>query len=376
MQIYTFVCEKSNVLEIGQDIHLKKGLNIRMIGEAEQVYSNVEDANIYELKPTDFHQLTPKLLVKIGDKVKIGSPIFHDKYNKEINFCSPVSGEIKDIIRGAKRRILKVVIVSNDSSESVHFPIIKDMNRESIIQAMCLSGLWPCIRQKPYDTIANPKDVPKSIFISSFNSAPNAIDNDFALYGKEDLFQAGLDIVSKLTDNVTHLNIDGYSNPSKVFTNAKNVQINRFYGHHPAGNVGIQVHHLDPINKGEVVWYVEPQHILAIATLFREGRYDPSKIIAVTGSQVKKPKYYRTIQGTSIKNFLKDNLQNGESRIISGNVLTGERIDIDGSLGFYNFQITAIPEGNVSEFLGWLSPGLSKFSASRTFLSWLFPNKK
>ena len=376
--MYNFANEKSNKFKMSKDIRLRKGLNIKLTGEAEQVYSNVESSTNYEIKPTDFYSLTPKLTVKIGDKVKAGTPVFYDKYNEKIKFCSPVSGEITDVVRGAKRKILKVVITADKDISYLDTPSIsiENLSREEIIDKMCTNGVWPFIRQKPYDIIANPLDMPKSIFISAFNSAPISIDNDFALYGKDELFQQGLNIITKLTTGITHLNIDGYSNPSKVFTKAKGVQINKISGPHPAGNTGVQIHHIDPINKDDIIWYLTPQDVLTIATLFVEGRYDASRIIAVAGSQIKKPKYYRTIAGTKVTNFLKDNLNEGNSRIISGDVLSGTKIDEDGSIGFYDYQITVIPEGDKSEFLGWLSPGLDKFSNSRSYFSWLTPTKK
>ena len=360
------------------EIRLNKGLNIQLIGESEQVYSASEFSKTFELKPTDFHGLTPKLTVKIGDKVKAGTIIFIDKYNEMVKFCSPVSGEVTDIVRGEKRRSLKVVIISDIEIEYESLKIEKttDLNREKIIDKMCSNGVWPFIRQKPYDVIANPLDTPKSIFISAFNSDPIAIDNDFALYGKDELFQYGLDIITKLTSGITHLNIDGYSNPSKVFADAKGVQVNKISGMHPSGNVGVQIHHIDPINKDDIIWYLSPQDVITIATLFKKGKYDVSRIIAVSGSQIKNPRYYRTIAGTSVFNFLKDNLNEGKTRVISGNVLTGKKIDVNGTLGFYDYQINAIPEGDESEFLGWISPGLKKFSASRSFFSWLTPSKK
>ncbi len=373
MQIYTFATEKSNKFKMSKDIRLKKGLNIQLTGEAEQVYYTAEVAKTYELKPTDFHGLTPKLTVKLGDKVKAGTVLFIDKYNEKVKFCSPVSGEVTDIVRGDKRRILKVIITSDDEIEyeDLTSENIEELSRERIIEKMCSNGVWPFIRQKPYDVIANPSDTPKSIFISAFNSEPIAIDNDFALYGKDELFQYGLDIITKLTEGITHLNIDGYSNPSKVFTDTKGVQINTISGKHPAGNVGVQIHHIDPINKDDIIWYLSPQDVLTIAALFKDGKYDVSRVIALAGSQIKRPKYYRTIGGASITNFLEDNLNEGKTRVISGDVLTGTRIDKNGALGFYDYQITAIPEGDEEEFLGWMTPGLNKFSVSRTFLSWL-----
>jgi len=363
---------------MSKEIRLKKGLNINLLGEADKVYASVKPSERYVVKPTDFHGLTPKLAVKVGEKVKAGSTLFFNKYNDKVNFCSPVSGEVIDIVRGAKRKILELVLKPDAVIEYEKFATAsaKSISREQIIDSMLKAGIWPFIRQKPYDIIANPTDMPKAIFISAFNSAPLTIDNDFALYGMDELFQKGLDYVVQLTSGKTHLNIDGNTNPATVFTGAKGVEINKISGAHPAGNVGIQVHHIDPINKGEVVWYLQPQDVIAIARLFTEGKYDVSRIVALAGSQVKKPKYYRTIAGATIANLLADNISEGDNRIISGDILTGQHIAINGNLGFYDTTITVIEEGKEQEFLGWILPGLHKFSASKTFLSWLTPSKK
>ena len=378
MQIYTFAAEKSNLKSMSKEIRLKKGLNINLLGEADKVYASVKPTERYVVKPTDFHGLIPKLAVKVGDKVKAGTTLFFDKYNDKVNFSAPVSGEVIDIVRGAKRKILEVVLKADAVIEYEHFnsDTAKSISREQIIDTMLKSGVWPFIRQKPYDIVANPTDMPKAIFISAFNSAPLTIDNDFALYGMDELFQKGLDYITKLSSGKTHLNIDGNTNPSKVFTGAKGVDINKISGAHPAGNVGVQVHHIDPINKGEVVWYLQPQDVIAIARLFTEGKYDVSRIVALAGSQVKKPKYYRTIAGATVANLLFDNINEGDNRIISGDILTGQHIDVNGTLGFYDTTITVIEEGKEQEFLGWILPGLHKFSASKTFLSWLTPSKK
>jgi len=363
---------------MSKEIRLKKGLSINLLGEADKVYASVKPTDRYVVKPTDFHGLTPKLTVKIGDKVKAGSSLFFDKSNEKVNFCSPVSGEVTDIIRGDKRRILEVVIKADTEITYKDFTIASadSLSREQIIDTMLKGGVWPFVRQKPYDIIANPMDMPKAIFISTFKSAPLAIDNDFALYGMDELFQKGLDYIVKLTKGKTHLNIDGNTNPSKIFTEAKGVEINRVSGPHPAGNVGVQTHHIDPINKGEIVWYLEPQDIIAIARLFTEGRYDISRIVSVSGPQLIKPRYYRTIAGASIGNLLSNNLKEGDNRIISGDILTGQQIELDGSLGFYHTSITVIEEGKEQEFLGWILPGMGKFSVSGTFLSWLMPSKQ
>ncbi len=366
---------------MSKEIRLKKGLNINLSGSADKVYASLKPEQIckkYVLKPTDFHALTPKLLVKVGDRVNAGSPLFFDKYNDRVMYCSPVSGEVIDIVRGNKRRILEVIVNSDDEIKYESFPksSAKELSREEIIDRMLKAGVWPFIRQKPYDIVASPKDIPKSIFISTFKSSPLSIDNEFALYGMEELFQKGLDYIVKLTKGKTHLNIDANNNPSKLFINAKGVQVNHITGSHPYGNVGVQIHHIEPINKGDVIWYLEPQDVISIARLFIEGKYDVSRIIALAGSQVIKPRYYRVIAGVSVTNLLSNNIKDGDNRVISGDVLTGNRIGIDGNLGFYNTTLTVIPEGNKQEFLGWILPGFHKFSLSKTFFSWLNPNKK
>lgn len=378
--MYIFATENHNFLEkeMSKDIRLKKGLNINLKGEADKVYASIPQSDLFSLKPTDFRGLTPKLTVKAGDKVKAGSCLFFDKYNDRVRFSSPVSGEVTDIVRGAKRRILEVKLKADAETKYESFSTLDaGASREQIIEGLLESGVWPFIRQKPFDIIANPIDTPKAIFISTFNTAPLAPDNDFVLHGLDSEFQTGVNFLKKLTDGVVHLNVDGNTNPSKVFTSCKGVQINKVSGMHPAGNVGVQIHHIDPINKGDVVWYLYPQDVLTIARLFSEGKYDVSRIVALTGPQVEKPRYYRTIAGATIKNLLDENTLIGDNnRFISGDVLTGEKIEKDGNIGFYDSQVTVIEEGNKQEFLGWIAPNLDKFSLSKSYFSWLTPSKK
>tara|TARA_Y100000766_G_C18899044_1_gene602377 strand:+ start:1104 stop:2450 length:1347 start_codon:yes stop_codon:yes gene_type:complete len=355
------------------DVKISKGADIKLKGSADRVYANVSNSKYYAIKPSDFHLLTPKMVVKVGDYVEAGDILFYDKNLEVVKFTSPVSGSVIDIVRGAKRKILEVVIEAEKDIKYKQFEIgdLANLNKQQIIDHMLNAGLWPLIRQRPFATIANPMESPKAIFISGFDSSPLAPDNDFIFHGDDNLFQLGLDLVTQLCDGTTHLNLDGNSNPAKVFSTAKGVQINHIFGPHPSGNVGVQIHHIDPINKGDVVWYLTPQDILMIAKFFRDGRCDASKIIALTGAKVKKPRYYRVIQGTSIASMLENNIHEGEKRFITGNVLTGEKINADGYLGFYDFQISVITEGNYSEFFGWLLPGFHKYSLSRTFFSWL-----
>jgi len=354
-------------------------LNIKLVGEAEKTISDLSLPETFAIKPSSFIGVTPSLLVKQGDEVQAGTPLFSDKNNEAIKFCSPVSGEVIDIIRGEKRKILEVKILADKEITYAAFNKANpaDLSREDIIQALLDSGSWPLIRQRPFGIIANPDQTPKSIFISAFDSNPLAPDCNFIMQDNDPAFQTGLDALRKLTNGKLHLNINADTTPAIVFINAKGVEINKISGPHPAGNVGVQVHHIDPVNKGESVWCIHPQDVLIIGRLFDQGKFDASRTIALTGSQVKNPKYYKTVIGSSVKNMITDaGLKKGLSRIISGNVLSGKQIIEEGYLDFYDSQITVIPEGDEPEFVGWLKPGFDKLSMSRTFFSWLTPQKK
>ena len=360
-------------------IKIKKGLDIKLVGKAEKVLEKADRSETFAIKPTDFPGLTPKLKVKVDTQVKAGSALFFDKYRPEINFASPVSGKVIAVNRGERRKILEVIVQADNKLQFEEFKKANPINlsREEVKEELLKSGLWAFFRQRPYDVIANPADTPKAIFVSAFDSAPLAADFDYLVEGEAEAFQKGIDALTKLTDGKVHLNIDAKKTQSKVFTEAKNVQINKFTGVHPAGNVGVQIHKLDPINKGDVVWVIRPQEILFIGRLFDKGIYDVTCKIALTGSEVKNPTYYTTLLGGSVRNILKGQLKDDDKiRVISGNALTGTHIPEDGFLGFYDSQITVIPEGDNFEFLGWALPGLKKFSMSKTFFSWLTPNKE
>ena len=356
---------------------IKKGLDIRLLGDAERTVVDLE-SRLFAIKPPDFTGCFPKMLVKEGDEVKAGSPLFFDKYREEIFFTSPVSGKVSNIRRGAKRKLLEVIVTSDGQNESLDFGATDPAGtkREAITEKLLKSGLWPVIRQRPYSVIANPKDEPKAIFIPAFDSSPLAADFDLMVHGHGNDFQAGLDILAKLTSGKVYLNVHSEKTKSKVFLNAKNVEINQFRGPHPSGNVSVHINRLSPINKGEIVWYVYPQDILAIGRLFLTGKHDTTRLIALAGSEVRYRKYFKTRAGASVENMVKDNVEKGELRFISGNVLTGDKIDKSGFVGFYHSQVTVIPEGNYFEMFGWALPGFGKFSISRTFPSFLFPDKK
>ncbi|MFO7655469.1 MAG: Na(+)-translocating NADH-quinone reductase subunit A [Bacteroidales bacterium] len=360
-------------------IKIKRGLNINLKGKAEKIFAKASHSETYAVKPTDFHGLVPKLNVTTGQEVKAGTPLFHDKYRPEIVFVSPVSGMVKTINRGERRRILEVV-VEKTGLEIDYEPFDRgnplEMSREVVVANILKSGLWPTIRQRPYDIIANPADEPKSIVVSAFDTAPLAPDYDLIVKESGREFQTGIDALSMLTTGKIHLNIHAEYPASQVFTNALNVQVNKFTGPHPSGNVGVQIHHIDPINKGDVVWFLSPQDVITIGRLFINGVYDASWIIALCGSEVLKPRYLKLLKGHCISNLLQNNLTENCHRFISGNVLTGTRIAQNGYLGYYDSQVTVIPEGYHYELLGWAMPGLNKYSAGRTFFSWLAPRRE
>ncbi len=356
---------------------IKKGLDIKLLGEAEKTIVDL-NAEKFAIKPPNFIGCFPKVMVKEGDVVKAGTTLFIDKYRDNIIFTSPVSGKVEAVKRGAKRRLLEIIIDSDGKHESVDFgkSSIADLKKDDIVAKMLKSGVWPLIRQRPYSVIANPDESPKSIMVAAYDSSPLAADFDLIVHGHGDEFQAGLDILTKLTKGTVHLNVDAKKTTSKVFLNSKNVQINTFSGPHPSGNVSVHISKLDPINKGDVVWYLYPQDVLTIGRLFLEGKYNSSRVFACSGSEVTKPKYYKSYIGASIKNMVEGNTSATENRFISGTVLTGEKIEKDGFIGYYDSMISVIPEGNYHEFFGWLLPGFGKFSFSKTFPSYLTPNKK
>jgi Na+-transporting NADH:ubiquinone oxidoreductase subunit A len=367
---------------MSKTISLKRGLDIRLVGEAEKITSDAPRSKFYAVRPTDFHGLTPKMLVKAGDEVKAGTTIFHDKYNESVEFAAPVSGKIHEIVRGDKRRILAVIIESDASdaydSKSIANP--KSASSDEVKQCLLASGLWPLIKQRPFDIVADPSQAPKAIYISAFDTAPLAPDYDYVLHGMKAEFQLGLDVVKHLTTGHVHLGMNGKNKQDEAFENAQNVIKTAFLGKHPAGNVGVQIHHTNPINKGEYVWVVNAQDVAIIGRYFMTGKYDLTKLVALTGSEVKSPKYYRTLPGAQMNGLVEGvTKKEADERIISGNALCGSQESADSYLGFYDNQITVLPEGNQMKFLlteGWLSPGLNKFSNSRLYPSFLFSKKK
>lgn len=360
---------------MSKQIRIKKGLDLKLAGAAEKISKPLNLKN-YALKPTDFHGLFPKLLVRVGDKVKAGTPVFFDKYRDNIIFTSPVSGTITDVIRGEKRKMMEIRIEADgsDSYESFTQADPKSLKKEEVVEQLLKSGVWPLIRQRPYNVIANPEEKPKAIFVTGFDSAPLAADVDFLLQGKEKEIQTGLDALNMLSDAKVHLNL-GPNTKAPALVGAKGVEINNISGPHPAGNVGIQIHHIDPINKGDIVWTMNVADVITIGSLFLTGKYNPEKVVALAGSEIEKPQYYVTKAGAEVAGILDGQLKQDNVRIISGNVLTGTKVEKSGYLSYYHHAITVIPEGNQYSFFGWLIPSPKIYSFYRSAFSWLTPNK-
>ena len=355
-------------------ITIRKGLDIPIDGVAAQHVIDKLDIRLYAVKPTDFVGLTPKLLVAEGDAIKVGDALFCDKNDERIRFTSPVGGMVKAVVRGEKRKILEVVVEADGKIETSEYFGFSE-NSEDLKNIMLQCGLWTMLRQRPFGTVANPDDEPKAIFVSAFSSAPLAPDYDFVMQGREEFFKKGLEALTKLTKGKVHVCF-GHETLGGVMRDIEqlpttNCQLPTHYvkGPHPAGNIGTQIAHIDPINKGDVVWTMNIQDVAVLGELVSTGVYNPEKIIAVAGPNVANPQYYKVRAGACIKDFgFKEN-----SRIISGNVLSGNKIESDGFIGAYDDLVSAIPEGDYYDFMGWLMPGVKKFSYSRTFLSGFLP---
>ena len=355
-------------------IKLCKGLDIRLQGEAAKTIVDAPLAAEYAVSPLDFEGLTPKMLVKVGDTVEAGSPLFFDKKRPEIVFTSPVSGTVAAVNRGEKRKILSVVVTADKEVAYKEFAKldVATASREDIVKLLLESGLWTMFIQRPYGVVATPSDMPKAIFVSAFDSAPLAVDYDFALAGDKEALQKGFDVLGRLTEGKVHLSYHA-DQTAPSFTG---VELHAFKGKHPAGNVGVQIHHIDPINKGEKAWTLNIQDVAILGRLFLNGKVDMSRVIAVAGSCVAEPKYYRVVAGASVKALLGGKLSNEHARVISGNVLTGRNVGMEGFLGVNANMLTVIPEGDDYELLGWAMPRFKKFSVSRAYFSWLFPCRK
>lgn len=359
------------------DIKVKRGYDLKLQGEAEKKLENAPKAKSFAVKPPDFHSLIPKLIYKKpGVRVEAGDDLFFSKYNEAVRFVSPVSGVIKEIVRGERRRVMEVIIEADGEMAYRDFGKLNvaSADAKTIKAKIFESGCGAFIEQRPYGVVANPDDEPRDIYISAIDTAPLAADPEFILEDQQAEFQTGIDALAKLTPGKVYLAIRKGS--SSFLKNVKNAEILEVSGKHPAGNVGVHINMTRPINKGERVWTVGPEDVAIIGRLFLTGKYDAKRTIAVTGSDAKDKKYYRTLVGANIAPLVGE-VDTVKTRIISGDVLTGTQLQNKGHLSFRANTLTLIPEGDEFRMFGWLPFTYNGIpSMSKTSFSWLFPNKK
>jgi len=361
-----------------QIIKIRKGLDIPLDGKPQKTLELNKKTVSVAIKPYDFLGLQPKLLVKTGDKVLAGSPLLYNKLNEKIIITSPISGEVIEIVRGEKRVINEIRIKGDENNSYLQFKESKNLLTKSdkIISLLLKSGVWALIRQRPYDIIPNLDVIPRDIYISTFDTSPLAPDYNYILKDNIKEIQVATDALAILTSGNVHFGINAKEYEHSIFESIKNVEKHYLTGPHPSGNVGVQIHHTKPINKGDIVWYIHVQDLVIIGKLLSVGIYDAKRVIAITGSEVNNPSYIQTYIGTNISELVKVKNTETPLRYISGNVLTGTKIEAQGFLGFYHHQITVIPEGEYYEFLGWAAPGMKKYSFSKLFVSKLIKPKK
>ena len=358
---------------MSKNIKLCKGLDIKLVGKAEARLENAPMAKSYAVSPLDYENVTPKLLVKVGDKVEAGSALFFDKNNPRILFTSPVSGVVSAINRGEKRKLLNVAIEPDAAQVYKQLTVVDvaKAERSAVVEMLLESGLWTRIVERPYGVIANPDATPKAIFVSAFDSAPLAPDYNFILKEEKAVIEAGMAVLARLTDGKVHLS--ARKGDEGFMAEVKGVEYHTFSGKHPVGNVGVQIHHIDRIAKGDIVWTVNIQDVAMIGRLVMGGKLDMSKTIAVAGSEAQAPCYKRVIAGAAVESIVGE-VKDGV-RVISGDVLTGVATAKDGYLAANANMVTLIPEGDKYEFMGWAMPRFHRFSVSGAYFSWLFPKK-
>lgn len=356
---------------------IKKGLDIMLEGAAEQQLAVCPLAGTYAVKPADFNGIVPKLAVKEGCSVKAGDPLFVDKATEKIAVVSPVSGTVKAIERGERRKLLRICIESDGKQDykSFNAPAPQKASGEEVHALMLEAGMAAFLRQRPYDVIADPEQKPKSIFVSAFSTMPLAADFSFVAKGREGDFKTGIAALSRIAPVYVGINPQQINSELLPITHAK---VSVFSGPNPAGNVGVQINHIDPVNKGETVWTMGAEHVIMLGELFRTGKVNLTRRIAVAGSMITAPAYVETLIGAPMTSIIGDKIKGtGHVRIIGGNPLVGERSGMDDYLGAFCTEVCAIPEGDdVNEAFGWIMPRLNQFSTSRSYFSWLFGKSK
>ena len=353
-------------------IKLCKGLNINLKGKAAAEVVAVKPSKVYGLVPDAFYGVKPKVVVKEGDMVKVGDALFVDKLHPEVKFTSPVSGKVLLVERGERRKVLSIQVEADAQQQYASFGTGVPTDGKKVLEALLESGLFGYMMQRPYAVTACPTDTPKGIFVSAISDMPLAADFEWVVKGQEADFQTGVDALSKIAK--VYLGVK----PGSTLEGTKNAEVTVFSGKCPAGNVGVQVNHISPVNKGEVVWTLGAEEVIFIGRLFNTGRVDLTRTYAIAGSEIKKPIYVKALIGSKIGDLIGENLNTTQPvRVIDGNPLTGMKSCLECFVGAHTTEITVIPEGaDTHELFGWISPRLNQFSVSRSYFSWLLPKNK
>lgn len=373
---------------MGKVYRTRRGLNISLRGGAEKVYKRLPSlSGDYSLYPGDFPTVVPRLMVREGDRVLAGDALFHDKRDARVRFCSPVSGEVVRIERAERRRVVRVVVRYDGGDENgIEYrdfgrADLGKMSREAVLERLLESGCWPLLRQRPFNVVPDPDVLPRAVFISTFDLAPLAPDMDFVLKDDGPHFQLGLDVLSKLSNNEVHLGVYSGLRVDPSFSQARGVHYHEFKGKYPVSNVGVQLHHVAPVSKGEVVWTVNPMDVVLLGRLFALGKYDARRVVSLCGPRVARPRYYLGMQGMPLSGMIEDggilpDARGLDVRAVSGNVMTGTRESVEeGGLHFHDIQVSLLSEGHYRELFGWALPGFRKYSSKPLFPNYFFPRR-
>ena len=358
---------------------VRRGYNLPIVGAPTEETADAPRPSTFAVRPTEFRALKPRLHVKVGDTVKIGTTLFVDKARPEIRFASPAAGRVHDIQYGHRRAIERISIQSS-SDDFVQFENfrpgeISKVSRERLVEHLLEGGVWPFLRRRPFDIVARPDDEPTSIFVNCMDTAPLAANPEFALKGKFPEFEAGIEAMRVLCSRV-HVVVSGDVQKS-IFSDAKGVELHRFSGRHPAGLVSTHIERIDPITAPtRCVWYINARDLVQIGSYLLVGQYPTERVVALAGPGIKHRRYLHARAGASVESLVAADLEAGEQRIVSGNVLTGKKVQKEESLGFYDDLITVIPEGREQHFIGWMLPGFFRPTWSRAFASALLPIKE
>ena len=349
-------------------IFIKKGHDIRIAGIPSKDVLSIPGSDTVAISPKTFRGVKPKRMVSEGDRVQIGSPLFFDKTKPEVKWASPANGTVQTIQFGARHVIekIEIKIEGNDSisGQSFTFDQLASSDRPTILNRILEANLFPLIRQRPFNKVANPKDSPRDIFISAVNTAPLSVDLRTVIESEKEAFQAGITALSKLTDGRVFVT-------SRNVIELQNAEVQTISGPHPAGNVGIQIHHSKPIKPHDIIWTVDAQHVITLGKLFLTGSYQPNVVVSVGGSGATNPQTVFAKVGANIGSLITNQDMDEPARLVSGDILTGHTVEKDNFLGFYDSSVSIILDSVDRPLMGMLALGSyeSKYSLTNSFLT-------